>query len=292
MKSAAVIGHPVAHSLSPAIFGFLASELHQRDFDYSKIDVEPTALESFVRETKAKQNWLGFNVTIPHKERILDFVDDVEPSAKAVGAVNVVALSSGRARGFNTDVLGLEESFDIYKIQLSGSSVLILGAGGAARAAAFAAAQKGANTIGFLNRNFGRANSIANEFSRLFPEVKFKSLQNAAESRKLSASLVIQATPVGMSGHKTETSDLELFNQVLETSGPGERWAFDLIYRPEKTAFLSEANDLGYQAIGGLTMLIGQAIATWEIWIGKIEDKKLMHAKLGTHLRKILSEAS
>lgn len=291
MRFAAVIGHPVSHSLSPAIFSFLANELAVSDLNYQALNIEPTELDSFFKETKVKAGWLGMNVTIPHKERLLSYVDELSAGAKAVGAVNVVAFKSGRAIGHNTDVLGLEDSFGENGVTLKGETVVILGAGGAARASAFASAFAGAKKVLLCNRTEARALAIAEEFTQLFPGVTFSSVDPSDSNEIQKAKLIIQATPIGMQSYDASDEDKKLFAKVLSGQGKG-RFAFDLIYRPEETEFLKLAHERGFKTIGGLAMLIGQALATWEIWFTKIDEKQKLSAKLASFLRAKLSEAS
>lgn len=282
IKTAAVIGHPVSHSLSPDLFSFLAKELGV-ELQYKAIDVQPENLAAFVREQKSDASRVGFNVTIPHKEKLFDLLDIVTKEARTVGAVNVIEIKNGKWTGHNTDVLGLQDSFQLNGVDLDMATVIILGAGGAARAAAFASAVEGAARVVICNRSLEKAAAIVNEFNRVFSNTEFVIANEQHDFSKENAKLVIQATPMGMSG--VQSDSIEIFERIL--SGPFT-FAFDLVYRPEETEFLKLAKAQGFQTISGLSMLIGQALATWEIWFSPLQDKEKLFQSLTVFLRKKL----
>ena len=147
-KTAAVIGHPVSHSLSPEIFAYFA-KVTGVELKYDAVDVPPEILAEFIRTQRSRPDLIGFNVTIPHKEDVMALLDKVSTEARTVGAVNVIEIKNGRWTGHNTDILGLQDSFQLADLDLEGETVVILGAGGAARAAAFAAAVEGAARVVF-----------------------------------------------------------------------------------------------------------------------------------------------
>lgn len=284
-KTAAVIGHPVSHSLSPELFWFLAKTL-DADLRYEAIDVKPENLNDFIRGQKSDASRVGFNVTVPHKEKLFDLLDSTTKEARIVGAVNVIEIKNGRWTGHNTDILGLQDSFQQNGVDLESSTVIILGAGGAARAAAFAVAVEGAARVVICNRNPVKAAVIANEFGPIFSDTSFLAAGEQHDFSKENAKLVIQATPMGMSG--VDSSDQKIFERVL--SGP-KTFAYDLVYRPEETEFLKLAKSNGFQTITGLSMLIGQALATWEIWFNPLADKNELFESLTIFLRKKLELA-
>lgn len=284
MKKAAVIGHPISHSLSPEIFAYLAKTLGQ-ELEYSAVDVKPEALAEFIRSQRARPELVGFNVTIPHKEKLFDLLDSVSTEARSVGAVNVIEIKNEKWMGHNTDILGLQDSFQQTGVDLDGSTVIILGAGGAARAAAFAVAVEGAARVVICNRNLIKAVNIALDFNPVFSGTDFLSVSDLHDFAGESAELIIQATPLGMGASRSSGDDFvgaELFDALL--SGP-PGVAYDLVYRPEETEFLRLAKQKGFSTITGLSMLIGQALATWEIWFNPIPNRDEIFRALSERLR-------
>ena len=284
--TAAVIGHPVSHSLSPDIFSFLAKELGV-DLKYEALDVRPEQLKDFVQTQKLNPTRIGFNVTIPHKEKLFELLDVVTKEARSVGAVNVIEIKKGKWTGHNTDILGLQDSFHLHEVDLDNSTVIILGAGGAARAAAFAAAIEGAARVFICNRRRENSNAIANEYNKIFSDTSFEPVGLDYNFANENAKLVVQSTPMGMIGGAA--SNPELFENIL--SGP-TTVAFDLVYRPEETEFLKLAKTKNFKTITGLSMLIGQALATWEIWFSPLQNKNQLSEQLAVFLRKKLAGAA
>jgi shikimate dehydrogenase len=295
-SSAAVIGHPISHSLSPFIFKFLAKILNKPEFDYKAMDIPPEALDVFFNSCRDKKGFVGFNVTIPHKEKILQLVDQANVSSRSIGAVNVVSFVDGVATGHNTDIHGLEESFREHDIDLRNQNVVLIGAGGAARAAAFAVGTAGAKNVLIYNRNSKKAENLIRDIGPLFSDTRWTDTNWADgnfKQKHLNTKLIINATPVGMGGQRTTAKEIATFQEILNRHQPSTTencFAFDLIYHPEKTPFLSEAQKLGFHTVSGLTMLIGQALATWEIWFEEMEAdiKKDLKKELKTHLREVL----
>lgn len=291
IKTAAVIGHPVAHSLSPVIFSFLAKTLGQTHFNYEAIDVSPENFNEFIQLKKTTPSTVGLNVTIPYKERIFDFVNELSPEAKAIGAINVVAFFAGQMKGYNTDILGIQDSFMQNAVDLQAKTVIIFGAGGAARAAAYTSGLCGASCVIICNRHQARATALAAEYNQIFKSTKFTAVGATHDFKSENAQLIIQATSLGMSGQPAALTDFEIFKSLLQSDNPGSAFAFDLVYRPEKTEFLKYAEEKGFKTIAGLTMLIGQALATWEIWFGPIIERQKVSDGLTLFLRAQLVSA-
>lgn len=291
IKRAAVIGHPIGHSLSPRIFAYLSGELGQESsggvLEYTAVDVEPKGLKSFLERMRSEDRWVGCNITIPHKESVFDWIDDVAPAAREVGAVNVLEVRDHKLVGHNTDVLGIQESIKKKSAPVQGGKVLILGTGGAARASAYAFAKAGAGEIFIQGRNAGRAADLAEAFTKLFAHIVFRSGASLAGARLADVDWIVQATPVGMFHHAggSDPESGRVFQEALRTAHQ-KAVAFDLIYRPAMTPFLSEAKKMGLQTLGGLSMLIEQALATWEIWLFPLGERK---RELRTGLKHLLT---
>ena len=242
-----VIGDPIAHSLSPRMqnAGFFARRVNAvclpfltRDLGDFVDSVEPLGIK-------------GFSVTLPHKESILRFLHRCDPLAEKIGAVNtVVVRSGGRLHGYNTDYVGVLQTLE-RRIELRGSRVLIVGAGGAARAVAYALAHAG--TAVFVSaRRLQRA-------KRLAQIVGGEAVERAA-LRDTSFDVIVNATPVGM--HPSVESS------PLEAGELNCKLVFDIIYRPLTTKLLEMAARRGIQTVSGVEMFVAQGAAQWEIWTG------------------------
>jgi 3-dehydroquinate dehydratase/shikimate dehydrogenase len=261
-----VIGDPIAHSLSPVMqnAGFAARRLNAvylpflthdlRDFVDS---VEPLGIK-------------GFSVTLPHKERILRSLHRCDPPAEKIGAVNtVVVRSGGKLHGYNTDYVGVLWTLE-RRIKLRGSRVLIVGAGGAARAVAFALAQAGAEVFVTARRN-QRAKHLARA-------VGGEAVERAAV-RSMTFDAIVNATPVGMHPFVARSP--------LEADELNCRLVFDIIYRPQATKLLQMAARRGIQTVSGVEMFVAQGAEQWKIWIG---DQAPVRAMRRAVLRMLSSE--
>jgi shikimate dehydrogenase len=249
VRYAAVIGHPVAHSRSPALFARFAAA-NGIALTYEAIDVPPDELAATLARWRTLPEFVGCNVTLPHKERALALADRVEPAARACGAANVLTHDGDALVADNTDVAGVEAALAQHGVALHGARVAILGAGGAARAVAEAARRSGAARITIAARDIDRAAAVAAEFGAFA----------CALDGVPHADVYVNATPVGMQGQ----SQLSL----LPPDAPQGAAAFDLVYVPEDTPFLIDARARGLRTIAGTTMFVAQAAATFERWFG------------------------
>ncbi len=242
-----VIGDPVGHSLSPLMHnvGFQARRINAvylpflvRDLRDFLGAIEPLGIA-------------GFSVTLPHKERMLRYLNDCDPLAKAIGAVNTaVVRGGGKLYGYNTDYVGALRAIE-RRVRLRGSRVLLYGAGGAARAVAFALAQGGA-VVCVCARRFERARALARA-------VGGEAVRRARLRREFFDAIV-NATPVGMYPRAGRSP--------LEAAELNCRVVMDLIYRPMKTRLLELAERRGIETISGVEMFVAQGTAQWEIWTG------------------------
>jgi 3-dehydroquinate dehydratase/shikimate dehydrogenase len=240
-----VIGDPVSHSLSP--------QMQNAGFQAKRVDA--VYLPFRVRDLKdflgaiAPLRISGFSVTLPHKEKILRLLDGCDPLASAIGAANtVVVRGRGKLYGYNTDYVGVLRALE-RRMPLRGSRVLILGAGGVARACAFALAQAGA-TVGVCARRPERAKALAKA-------VGGETVARAQLKREFFDAIV-NATPVGMHPHTGRSP--------LEARELNCRLVFDTIYRPRQTKLLQLAERRGTETVSGLEMFVAQGTAQWEIW--------------------------
>jgi shikimate dehydrogenase len=206
------------------------------------------------------------NVTIPFKEEAASLVDEIpEDLDRCVGAINTIVNKEGMLYGYNTDLIGfLTDLKESLNFNPEGKKILVLGAGGAARAVVFALGRAHAEKILVHNRTFDRAESLISYALDYFPETDIDALENIADIKnEKKIDLVINATASGMKGDTSVPMDLKLVN--------GNPAVYDLVYSPAKTPFLKEAEKMGFATSNGLGMLAEQAALAFELWTGKKE---------------------
>lgn len=257
-----LIGNPVGHSISPVIHNSLA-QLMDMNMVYTTFKVEKGDVVTAVNGAYAL-NILGLNVTVPHKQAVMESLVDIDPLAKAIGAVNtLVRTDKGYKgyKGYNTDILGLERELIDEGVVLLGSRCVILGAGGAARAIAFLCAKSGAKEIYMLNRTKEKAYDIAKAVNDYFGKECIKPML-ISEYDKLEADdyVVIQTTSVGLYPNVDDVViDDEAFYKKVKVG-------VDIIYNPSETRFMKMCKNAGKPACNGLKMLLYQGVAAYELW--------------------------
>lgn len=255
---AAVIGHPVKHSKSPRIHQYWMQQ-NGIEGTYGTIDIKPENLESDIQRL-ADQGLNGFNVTVPHKEALLALCDELDETARAIGAVNTVKIEDGRLYGYNTDAYGfienLRQSQPDYDFE-NGSAV-ILGAGGAARAAIYGLQQAGLENITLTNRTQERAEALAEEFG--CEVAAWKDRDRILKNK----TLLVNTTTLGMSGK--DVLKMDLYDL------PVHAVVYDIVYAPLLTDLLLSAQDNGFHAVTGIGMLLHQARPAFELWTGILPD--------------------
>lgn len=264
MKRFGVIGHPVAHSLSPLMHN-AAYSLLGLDCTYDSFDIAPESLSEALKDF-LNRGFSGLNVTIPHKESVSRQVHELSDEARAVGAVNTVLFDGDRLRGENTDIYGVAASLESSRASIQGEKVLLLGAGGTSRAIIYALLTrfKPAEIV-MANRNLVRAQELANHFQPFAKGtvLKASSADQATVGRLASgARLIINATSVGMSP-VTDASPIGEWTNFKST-----QIVFDLIYTPYVTKLLSAAGRSGARTISGLEMFLHQGARSFELWLG------------------------
>jgi shikimate dehydrogenase len=254
-KTYCIIGDPIEHSLSPAIHNAAFTTLGL-NCSYIAFRVQEGQLKNSMDSLRAI-NIGGFNVTMPHKVTVLNYVDGSDKIVEMVGAANTVNNEGGKFHAYNTDVVGFIEPLRQRKIDLNGCEVLILGAGGAARAVAVALSQeKGVSKINIFNRDIDRSTNLANIVNKSGIETSTIS-QNDVQKIAFRSNLIINTTPLGM---KNEQS-------LIKTSSISkESIVYDIVYKPFETKLLENAKTAGAQVIYGYEMLLEQAIASFKIW--------------------------
>ena len=275
----ALLGHPVAHSISPPMQQAALDALGV-DARYEAWDVPPGEVAQAVERLRV-EGVLGANVTVPHKVELLQRADEVDQLAAQVGAVNTIVPRAGRLHGANTDVAGVLRTLADAGVDVAGSEVVLIGAGGAARAVVVAMRAEGATRLTIANRTAANAEALTglggDELEvRIAPLDAASPLLRGAMER---ARLVIHSTTLGMRHGPDESATpipAELF-----VAGQA---ALDLVYIPERTPFLRAAEAAGAQPIGGLGMLVYQGAESFRMWTGLEPPTGVMFAAARTAL--------
>ncbi|MBI3735769.1 shikimate dehydrogenase [Candidatus Sumerlaeota bacterium] len=269
-RIAAVIGWPVEHSLSPPMQNAAIQALGL-DWAYVALPVRPAELEAAMRGARAL-GMVGINCTIPHKEAVIPFLDEIDDMARAIGAVNTIQIRDGELIGYNTDAYGFAATIMAEgELMLEGTTVLILGSGGAARGMAAGAAMEGAKKVILANRTRDRAEAIVREVGSAFPNTGWEVVQASEASLKNAAGrsqVIANATSLGMRPNDPLPIEAESLN-------PGQV-VFDTVYTPPETALLKAAKSRGCICVGGLGMLARQGAKSLAIWSGLQPDEDLM----------------
>jgi shikimate dehydrogenase len=263
-----VIGDPIEHTLSPTI--------HNAAFDHLKLDfvflafrVKAADLENAVRGMRGL-GVHGLNVTMPHKSTVIGYLDKVDPAVKFLGSANTILNENGKLSGFNTDGVGALKALRENGAEMSEKKVLLLGAGGAAKAIAFSLAEEVGELV-VLNRAAEKAKELAETLGRMFNrKVVGDALSSGAIARNLRDSdILINATSVGM---KPNLSQSLVAPQWLKS----DLAVMDIVYNPVETKLARDAKAAGAKVISGVEMLIYQGAASFEIWTNRSAPIEIM----------------
>jgi shikimate dehydrogenase len=255
-----IIGDPVEHSLSPPMHNAAFKHL-QMDYVYVPFHVLKENLPNAVEGAKA-MGMKGLNVTIPHKREVINFLDELDTAAELIGAVNTIKFDEKISKGFNTDGLGAVMAIEEVK-SVKGKKLVILGAGGAARAICFQLLLNGAGNISIVNRTLENACQLKDDLLKNFSaEVSCLKLDDKLEEVLEDTDVLINTTPVGMHPHEHQRPivNKDMLHQGLLVN--------DIVYNPLKTGLLREAKKAGAMTISGVRMLIYQGIEAFRIWTG------------------------
>lgn len=268
-QRALLLGYPVKHSISPAIHN-AAFRARGLPVTYETREVPPAQLASVVAELRS-DDILGANVTVPHKEAVVPFVDEIDPTAAAIGAINTIWNDGGRLRASNTDLEGFARSLDEAGIDVEDRVVLVLGAGGSARAVAEALARRSPARLIIANRHAERADRLVAALQARYPRLRLLALPLAAlgPEHVCGCTLVVNTTTVGLQDDATPLPPALL---------PDEGAVVDIIYNPPRTRLLRDAERAGLRTLNGLPMLVHQAAAAWEQWTGQTAPLEVMFA--------------
>ena len=264
-----VIGDPVLHSKSPVLHGAMLSALGL-DAAYDARVVRRGELPDYLRWAR-DHGVAGFNATMPHKEDLLPLLDGIDPAARLTGAVNTVCLREGAWVGFNTDGAGaLSALGEVLGFDPAGSTVTLLGAGGAAKAVALALAEAGAERVQVCNRTLERAGELCARHPRLTP-APFD--PDTLERLCRGADLLVNCTSLGMEGCPRQFEGFSFLDAL-----PPHGAVFDLIYHPAETELLAQARRRGLRTLNGLPMLVWQAVLALEHFLNRPLDRGAMAA--------------
>ena len=263
-----VIGHPIEHSMSPIMWNPALQELGL-DYVYLAFDVHPKNLEKAISGIRSL-DIRGINVTLPHKETVIKYLDEIDPIALKIGAINTIKNDEGTLKARNTDASGAKKALLDAGCNISGKNIVFLGAGGVARSLAYIMAEE-SNHIILTDLIEERAITVANEIKDKMKaniEGKISNKDNVNEGLK-KADILINATPIGM---YPRVEDTPITKDMLNA----DLFVFDVVYNPLETRLMKEAAEIGCQTLGGLDMLVNQGILAFEWWTSRSPNRSLM----------------
>jgi shikimate dehydrogenase len=280
-----LIGYPLKHSISP-YFQQAALDYYRLDIRYETWETSSAQLQDIVNNLRKPQN-VGANVTAPHKEAVLPLLDEVDDLASSIGAVNTIVKKDDKLMGFNTDAYGFIEALDKEgHFDPEGKRVVILGAGGVARAVGFTLVQRKVASLAITDGIFERARALAESLVRyikgvsssskdLKPHVTAFQWQSLSSAETFSnCDLIVHCTTIGMK-HSPQEGQSPLSLEVI----PKSVLVYDLVYNPQLTPFLELAQKAGANILGGLPMLVYQGAASFKLWTGKEAPLDIMFDK-------------
>ena len=269
-----LIGHPVEHSFSPPMHNAAFKELGM-DYAYVAFDVNPNDLKSAIEGAKSL-NIKGFNVTIPHKIEVMQYLNELDEVAELIGAVNTIDFKD--LKGYNTDGIGAIRAIEEVS-SVKNKNVVVAGAGGASRAISFYLAKFGADSITILNRNVEKAKSLAGDVAKsdLIGDVNSDSISEINAYLK-DADILVDTTPLGMDPHIDD-------EPIAKADAMHENLVvFDAVYNPNETVLLKEAIRAGAKPVYGIRMLLYQGAESFKIWTGRDAPIDVMQNALNEHL--------
>jgi shikimate dehydrogenase len=271
-KVLCIIGNPIEHSMSPLMHNAAINDLNL-DYIYLAFNVLPNNLKLAVKGIRAFK-FIGINVTLPFKQKIMKYLDEIDPIARRIGAINTIKNNDGYLTGKNTDAEGGLRAIKNAGYTISGKKILLLGAGGAACALAFKMAEE-VNKIIILNRDLKRALKLSNNIRKYVRiNVAAKKLNDdVLKEECIKADIIINSTPIGMYPNVDESPiPVESLHEDLIV--------FDIVYNPIETKLISDAKQKGCKTLGGLDMLVNQGALAFEWWTNKKPNTSLMKTRI------------
>ena len=267
-KLIGLLGYPLEHSFSPQMHNsaYLNNNLN---YEYLPIEIQEKNISDALNGMKV-MNFIGFNVTIPHKIKIMEYLDEVDELAEKIGSVNTVKITNKRLKGFNTDGLGFIKSLEENNINYNDSRVLVIGAGGASRAISMTLADKGVKKLFIANRTYKKAEKLTVEINSKVRDCGYSLNLKEIEKYIEKIDIIVNTTSVGMYPNTKETPlDSKMLNRNINV--------VDIVYNPTKTRLLKEAEEKGCKILNGIEMLVYQGAEAFNIWTNKkapVEDMK------------------
>ena len=281
-KIIGVLGHPIKHSFSPLMHN-LSFELLNLDYIYLPFDVPPTHLKDALKGIRAL-GIKGFNVTLPLKEKIIQYIDELSEEASTIGAVNTVVNDNGVLHGYNTDVNGIIVALDKHKKKFSGKVATVIGGGGAARSVIYSLIRNfKVDRINLINRTVQKAESLRDYFESKTHYENFKVYELVPPDvvDVISGSnLVVNTSSIGM------FPEIDDSPTSIEQSFNSEQIVFDVVYNPVKTKFLTIAESSGSTIVSGLEMFVEQGKKSFELWTGEVMPSERIYQTLKGYLEK------
>jgi shikimate dehydrogenase len=274
-----VIGDPIEHTLSPIMHN-AAFEALELDFVFLAFQVKAAEIGNAISGMRAL-NIHGLNVTMPHKDLVIKYLDQVDPTAKTIGSANTILNKDGRLFGFNTDGVGALNALEQNGVKPKGKKVLLLGAGGAAKAIAFTLSQE-TDELVILNRTTKQATDLAALLKEKFNKrIEAGTLSSSTVKNNLAdTDVLINATSIGMEPNTDKTSiELEWLKPNLAV--------MDIVYYPIETKLAKDAKTAGAKVVSGIEMLIYQGAASFEIWTACRAPVEVMRKAVLNHLQKV-----
>lgn len=261
---AGLIGYPLKHSKSPHMHN-TAFEALGLDHVYMAFEVKDGHIKEALEGLKTF-NAIGGNITMPHKTKVVEYLDDISPDAKIIGSVNTIKIENGKISGYNTDGRGFVKALEENNVEYKGKKIVLVGAGGAAKAVATQLAFDGAGEIVLFNRTLNSAEEIVQNINKNIPSCRAMALE--MDEGKLveeiqDAQVLINCTSLGMK----DTIDQAIISS--ETELPKDLFVADIVYDPDQTKLLKLAEKAGCRYMNGLMMMIWQGAIAFKIWTGK-----------------------
>ena len=263
-----LVGFPVKHSLSPRMHNAALKALKIKA-KYKLFELQAEQLEGFLGNLK-KNNILGFNVTIPYKEKVLPYLNTKSFGVREIGAVNTVVVKDGKLKGFNTDFAGL--SRHLKELKVNPKKVAIIGAGGAAKAVCFALGKSKVEEICIYDIDAYKSLGLVSQFKDVFNQTKFSAVARIDELNLQDKDLLVNASPVGMNSFDPCLIEEKAIHRDL--------FVYDLIYNPIETKLIAQAKQRGARFSNGLGMLLYQGILSFEHFTGKNAPEEIMRIAL------------
>ncbi|MCX7957264.1 MAG: shikimate dehydrogenase [Endomicrobia bacterium] len=259
-KLLGIIGYPLGHTLSPTLHTFL-SKKYELNYIYLAFEIDHSKFK-YIRDAILALNIVGLNVTIPYKEKIIPFLDEIDKLAKNIGAVNTVVNHNGKLLGYNTDIYGFIKSFE--EIRLDNEKIIVLGCGGVSRAILVGLNELGARNVYVYDVDDKKVKFLKDKFGSFVIPVEKEKLENIVKNSRI----IINATPLGMKPSDPTPVDLRLITKM--------HIIYDVIYNRE-TEFVRYAREIGCKyVIDGKSMFVYQAAHSFFLWTGVKPDIKFM----------------